>query len=459
MQEVESMRKQLLRHKVGGADEIDRRDTEGPTVMPAIADEALLLVGDDASQADLRLRISEAQCRLTAEAAERANRAKSDFLARMSHEIRTPLTAMIALGYLLEKTALSEEQSAYLSKIQLAGRLLLGIVNNTLDLSKIEAGEMLLNKEPFDPAELLGCLRQMLGEQAAAKGIELIVPPAPMFPSMIVGDMSRLLQILVNLVGNAIKFTAAGRVIVKLTMTSCADRVLLRCEVQDTGIGIEPRVIERLFEPYRQADVTTARRFGGTGLGLSISRALVDLMGGSIGVDSMVGVGSTFWFEVPLEFTARKRTAALPASSRGPVPGALFLTGVRVLVVDDCDIVLGLVRRILADRGAIVACRSDGDAAVEYVHAHREQLDIVLIDVQMPMLDGNAATRRIRGDLGLKTLPIVGMTAGTLLGERQNALDAGMNDVITKPFDPELMLSTVRFLVGHAPRQAAEQHS
>jgi CheY-like chemotaxis protein/two-component sensor histidine kinase len=328
-----------------------------------------------------------------------------------------------------------------------------------LDLSKIEAGEMLLNTEPFDPEELLGSLRQMLGEQAAAKGIELTVTPAPMFPGMIVGDMSRLLQILVNLVGNAIKFTAAGRVVVKLTTTaSGAERVRLRCEVQDTGIGIEPEVIERLFEPYRQADVTTARRFGGTGLGLSISRALVDLMGGSIGVTSTVGVGSTFWFEVPVEPMVRNRAVALPASERGVLPGGPLLTGVRVLVVDDCDIVLGLVRRILEDRGAIVACRSDGDAALEYVDAHRGQLDIVLIDVQMPMLDGNAATRRIRGDLGLKTLPIIGMTAGALLDERQHALDAGMNDVITKPFDPELMLSAVRFLVGHAARQAAKEH-
>jgi signal transduction histidine kinase len=454
MQEVESVRKSLAMMPDAAEDAV-------PVVEDAavFADDSRLIVGDDESPADLRLRISEAKCRRMAEAAERANRAKSDFLARMSHEIRTPLTALIALGYLLEKTALSEEQSAYLSKIQLAGRLLLGLVNNTLDLSKIEAGEMLLNNEPFDPAELLGSLRQMLGEQAAAKGIELIVAPAPMSPGMIVGDMSRLLQILVNLVGNAIKFTAAGRVVVKLTTTtSGAERVRLHCEVQDTGIGIEPEVIERLFEPYRQADVTTARRFGGTGLGLSISRALVDLMGGSIGVTSTVGVGSTFWFEVPLQLMVRKRAAALQASDRGVLPGALFLTGVRVLVVDDCDIVLGLVRRILEDRGAIVACSSDGDAAVEYVDAHRGQLDIVLIDVQMPMLDGNAATRRIRGDLGLKTLPIIGMTAGALLDERQHALDAGMNDVITKPFDPELMLSAVRFLVGHAPRPAAKEH-
>jgi signal transduction histidine kinase len=398
-----------------------------------------------------RLRVSEANCRLMAETAERANKAKSDFLACMSHEIRTPLTAVIGLGYLLEKTPLSEDQREYLRKIQLSGRVLLAVVNNVLDLSKIEAGEMLPDNEPFDPVELLQSLSEMLGEQAKTKGLELIVLPAGPPPCTIRGDASRLLQILVNLVSNSIKFTEAGRVVVTMTFSMpAAERVLIRCEVMDTGIGMEDETLERLFQPFSQADATVTHRFGGTGLGLSISRALVGLMGGSIGVTSAIAVGSTFWFEIPFEVVAPTELA--PQAADAVEPDAPRLHGMRALVVDDCDIIQGLVRRILEGEGAIVTCCSDGVAAVEYVHAHREQIDIVLIDVQMPVLDGNAATRRIRGELGLKTLPIIGLTAGVLLSEQQRSLDAGMNHVITKPFDPHKMLSEVRLLVGVAAR-------
>lgn len=394
-----------------------------------------------------RLRISEANCRLMAEVADKANKAKSDFLACMSHEIRTPLSAVIGLSYLLENTSLSADQRDYVDKIQHAGRLLLGIVNNVLDLSKIEAGELSLENERIDLAELLGSLSQMLGQQAKAKGIELLIVPRGLPPRGILGDASRLLQILVNLAGNSIKFTQAGHVVVKMTCTgSGADRILMRCEVTDTGIGIEPQALDRLFQPFTQADVTVARRFGGTGLGLSISRALVGLLGGSIGVSSTFGVGSTFWFEIPFDLVAYG-ARGLPRAAEEAEPGALGLEAVRVLVVDDCEIIQSLMQRLLADQGAIVECRSDGASAVEYVQAHREQIDIVLIDVQMPILDGNAATRRIRDELGLRSLPIIGLTAGALLSDQQRALDAGMNNVITKPFDPQALLSEVRLLV------------
>ncbi len=535
-------------------------------------------------------RLMEQRLRDASAVAEKANKAKSEFLANMSHEIRTPLNAVIGLGYLLEQTPLSEDQRQLLTKIQFAGRALLGVINNVLDLSKVEAGEMSLEDEPFDLRELVRDLSQMLAPQAAAKGIELIVLPASALPRTVRGDESRLRQILTNLLSNALKFTASGHVELKVFGTEqSATRIRLRCEVADTGIGIEPAALERVFAPFTQADASTTRRFGGTGLGLSIVHRYVELMGGEIGVTSVVAVGSTFWIEVPFQVAPdidgaphmegasalqvliansngdapedlRAMASALgwsPATVSAPerlleivsgrLPGAwpdvlilqlrqldadthhfierlnkechrgqlppvivvadlaqsstahlqfarasdlllvrpvtsstLFnsvnsavstqhdsherlststnfdekyahwLPGVRVLVVDDSDINLEVAKGILEKQGAIVTTCSDGAAAVEQVRSHYEQLDIVLMDVQMPVTDGNEATRRIRGDPHLQTLPIVALTAGALVGERQRALDAGMNDFVSKPFEPPVLIRKVRRLVEQA---------
>ncbi len=355
------------------------------------------------------------------------------------------------MGYLLDKTPLSDDQREYVARVQVAGRVLLGVVNNVLDLSKIDAGEMLLTHESFDLAEPLRSSSQMLGQAALAKGVELVMLPGTVLPCKVTGDPSRLLQILLNLVSNAIKFTIAGRVEVSTTCTPLGTkRVLMRCEVKDTGVGIESEAIERLFKPFNQADATTARRFGGTGLGLSIARSLVELMGGSIGVTSEVAVGSTFWFEVPLELAAGSAGGQHMPSLGGVDRRARWLEGVRVLAVDDCEIVLRVVRRILEEQGAIVTCRSDGASALEFVRAHRPEIDVVLIDVQMPILDGNETTRRIRRELGDKTLPIIGLTADALLSERERSLAAGMNEIITKPFDPRTMLGEIRLIVEQA---------
>jgi PAS domain S-box-containing protein len=516
--------------------------------------------------------------------AEHANSAKSEFLANMSHEIRTPLNAVIGLGYLLEHTSLSEDQRQLLAKIQFGGRALLGVINNVLDLSKIEAGEMSLEDEPFDLPDLIRDLGQMLAPQASAKGIELLVQSAPSLPRIVNGDACRLRQILTNLLGNSIKFTETGHVELKACSTELSsDRVRLRCTVQDTGIGIEPAALKSLFMPFTQADASTTRRFGGTGLGLSIARRFVELMGGEIGVSSGVGEGSTFWIEVPLRIAHDADTAIgkrglkiLIADSSGDTPdrlvamtralgwnpqvtesgeqlielmsamqpgswpdvlildmhlhdmdahqliarlekecskgelppaiivadfaqsymthdqlmratdvlltrpltsSALFnavnasvskqpdsldrvlqctnfdelraqwLAGVRILVVDDSDINLEVAQRILENQGATVKTCSDGLAALEYVRAHHQVLDIVLMDVQMPVLDGNEATRRIREELQLSMLPIVALTAGALVVERQRALEAGMDDFISKPFDPQALIRKVRRLV------------
>jgi PAS domain S-box-containing protein len=524
--------------------------------------------------------------------AEHANSAKSEFLANMSHEIRTPLNAVIGLGYLLEHTTLNEDQRQLLSKIQFGGRALLGVINNVLDLSKIEAGEMSLEDEPFDLPELVRDLGQMLAPQAATKGIELIVQCAPAMPRTVKGDASRLRQVLTNLLGNSIKFTESGHVELKVFCTEqSSDRIRLRCTVQDTGIGIEPAALERLFTPFTQADASTTRRFGGTGLGLSIARRFIELMGGEIGVTSTVTVGSTFWIEIPLRVAhdfdgtlsarglsivvvdsggdAPERLLAMSRAlgwspkvaetgeqlleamrntqpiawpdvlilelhlhdmdahqliarlrrecAHGELPviivadlaqsymdhqqlmrstdsmlvrpitsSALFnavnaavskqpdslervlqstkfdelhaqwLAGVHVLVADDSDINLEVAQRILEKQGAIVATCSDGLAALEHVRVHHQFLDIVLMDVQMPNLDGNEATRRVRGELQLKMLPIVALTAGALVGERQRALEAGMNDFISKPFDPQALIRKVRRLVEQARGEPIE---
>jgi PAS domain S-box-containing protein len=519
--------------------------------------------------------------------AERASSAKSEFLANMSHEIRTPLNAVIGLGYLLQQTALSEDQRQLLAKIQFAGRSLLGVVNNVLDLSKIEAGEMTLEIDAFDLPELLKAVAQMLVPDASRKGIELIMAPNPSLPVTFMGDQTRLRQLLVNLVSNAIKFTEHGSVQLRMfRIAEYDDIVRLRCEVQDTGIGIAPQALARLFTPFSQADTSTTRRFGGTGLGLSISRRFVHLMGGEIGVRSDLGVGSTFWFEVPLpvvhktdnnkrpnglrvmvaasreradgglgaqvralgwnpqvassgqelqELIANVQPALMPdviiaelhlddmdalqliaqmdlnsgAANRSPViviaestlaylemapriraddlllaepvtssalfnavnsvvakrdggharllqttnfdeSFALWLSGVRILVADDSSINLEVARRVLERQGATVKTCADGLAAVAYVEDHAHELDIILMDVQMPVLDGNAAAKRIREELKLTSLPILALTAGALVGERQRCLESGMNDVVTKPFDPQSLIRKVRELVEEA---------
>ncbi len=529
----------------------------------------------------------ERSLREAIQTAEHANSAKSEFLANMSHEIRTPLNAVIGLGYLLEHTTLNEDQHQLLAKIQFGGRALLGVINNVLDLSKIEAGEMSLEDEPLDLPELVRDLGQMLAPQAVAKGIELIVHCAPDMPRMVRGDSSRLRQILTNLLGNSIKFTEVGRVELKVFTTERnADRIRLRITVMDTGIGIEPAAFERLFTPFTQADASTTRRFGGTGLGLSIARCFVELMGGEIGVTSAVGKGSTFWTEIPLRIArdvdgaASKRglriliadssfdgAEPLGAMARAlgwnpkevasgeellrfmsnssssawpdvlilelhlrdmdahqligrlqkqypqselpaiivvadvthpyaeherlmrandvlltrPLTSSTFfnavnatvskradslervlqstnfdelcaqwLAGVNILVVDDSDINLEVAQRILEKQGAIVTTCSDGLAAIAHVRSQHPTLDIVLMDVQMPTLDGNEATRRIRMELQLETLPIVALTAGALVVERQRSLDAGMNDFISKPFDPQTLIRKVRRLVEEA---------
>ncbi|MBA3625909.1 MAG: response regulator, partial [Methylibium sp.] len=514
--------------------------------------------------------------------AEAASAAKSEFLANMSHEIRTPMNAVMGLTYLLEQSRLGTEQRGFVEKIKLASKSLLGVINDILDLSKVEAGQMALDEQVFSLPALLDETLGLMAVNAADKRLELALEAEPGLPAALRGDPQRLQQILVNLLGNAIKFTAEGRVCLAVR---CEDRdegrARLRFTVHDTGIGIAPDTLARLFTPFTQADTSTTRRFGGTGLGLSIVKRLAELMGGEAGARSTPGAGSEFWVALPLAkaedaasapatrllemliveddetqrealaaaaralgwrtetagsgesaldrvrqrqaagqaFDAlvldwklpgidglevlaalhrqlgkertpavvmvtahdRNRLAAAPnaaladallgkpvtssslfnavhtavarrtGSSQGVAQTNGFdgaagrrLDGVRVLLVDDSPINLEVGQRLLEKEGALVTLAGDGLQAVQRLQAEPAGFEVVLMDVQMPVLDGNDATRRIRTELALAALPVIALTAGALASERQRALAAGMSDFLSKPFDVDALVRCLR---------------
>ncbi|MBC7602324.1 MAG: response regulator [Ramlibacter sp.] len=403
----------------------------------------------DGSLAGFRVDITELT--LATEAAQAASHAKGEFVSNMSHEIRTPMNAILGMLALLGRTELTGRQADYTAKAEGAARSLLGLLGllgDILDFSKVEAGKMTLDAQPFRVEQLRQDVAVILAANLEDKPVALRFEIDPALPPVLVADAMRLQQVLINLGGNATKFTASGEVVVSMSVLAANSAgVTLEIAVRDTGIGIAPENQARIFSGFTQAEASTTRRFGGTGLGLAISQRLVALMGGELKLDSVLGQGSRFYFNLTLPVGANAGEAVANGKP-GATAGSLRLSGIRVLVAEDNANNQQVARELLEDEGAIVQIANDGLIAVAAVAAAVPSFDVVLMDVQMPLMDGYTATRSIRRDLGLHTLPIIAMTANAMASDRKACLAAGMNDHVAKPFDVEHLVQVLRQHAG-----------
>lgn len=374
------------------------------------------------------------------ERVKQAQKAKSDFLAIMSHEIRTPMAGMMGMIDLLSGTKLDHEQQELVNTAQVSARSLLAIVNDILDFTKLGEKKVAFETIDFSLKESIGSVIALLKPQASGKGLKLKLSILEGMPDYLEGDPTRIGQVLLNLVGNAIKFTETGSIEVTASHWELPnDAIELRVEVSDTGIGIPDDVQKTLFSPFTQANTSVTRKYGGTGLGLAISRELCLAMGGDIGLESKPGHGSKFWFTVQCRAGQPPEFAA-PSLAPTPEADAVALD---ILVAEDNDIIRSLISKLLSRRGYSTDLVSNGREAVEAVQ--RKCYDLVLMDMQMPVLDGISATRQIRALEGpAAEVAVIALTANALVGEREACLAAGMNDFLSKPIRPEALYDAIQ---------------
>lgn len=378
------------------------------------------------------------------EAAEAANIAKSAFLANMSHEIRTPMNGIVGMANILRREGVTTKQSQRLDAIDTSAQHLLSIINNILDLSKIEAGKFVLEETPVVISSLTANVTSILSERAKVRNIRLLIQTEPL-PTNLLGDPTRLQQALLNYATNAIKFTEAGTVTLRILKQKETDEeVEIRFEVQDTGIGISPEAMPRLFSAFEQADNSMSRRYGGTGLGLAITRRLAELMGGTAGAESIPGVGSTFWFTARLQKGVERRQAER-IENREAADSETHIRqryhGQHILVVDDEPINREVAQMQLESAGLIVDIAEDGAEAVTL--AKEASYVAIFMDMQMPNLNGLEATQQIRQIPGYRHTPIIAMTANAFTEDKTRCFEAGMNDFLVKPFDPKTLFATL----------------